>query len=65
MYLGEKDGEDRKYLSLFQSTHNIEGSSVVTREKKKYLTGILNSLLTLNLLQDGNWLFDINKKILW
>lgn len=54
MYLGEKDGEDRKYLSLFQSTHNIEGSSVVTREKKKYLTGILNSLLTLNLLQDGN-----------
>lgn len=55
MYLREMDGEDRTYSSLFQSTHNIESSSLDTRKKiTKHPTGILNSLLTLNHLQDGN-----------
>lgn len=34
MYLGEIDGIDRKYWSLFQSTHNIEDTSLDTSKTK-------------------------------
>lgn len=55
--------EKLKYWSLFQSTRKTEGSSPDNRKKKiKHPTGILNSPLSLNNLQDDNWLSDINKK---